>query len=136
MKEPFGSGILDAAARLLAPFILVFALYVVFHGHDSPGGGFQGGTLLAAALMLLRLVRGRDARVGPGPRGALLLACAGAGLYVLIGAVAVAADRAFLDYSAFGRPRAELSFLVETGVGVGVAGVMLLIFETLAAEEE
>ena len=38
-------------SRMVSPFIMLFALYVIFHGHYSPGGGFQGGTLLAAALL-------------------------------------------------------------------------------------
>ena len=59
MKTPFGSPVLDAACRLLVPFILLFALYVVAHGHYSPGGGFQGGTIIAAAIIMIRLVRGR-----------------------------------------------------------------------------
>lgn len=136
MKGPFHSEVLDAAARLLAPLIMLFALYVIFHGHDSPGGGFQGGTLLASSLILLRLVHGRIPAWSPGPRGALLLACAGTGLYAAIGAAALPFGRPFLDYSAFGAPRALVSFIVETGVGMAVAGVMLLIFETLIAEEE
>ena len=47
--------IVTLVSRLISPFIMLFALYVIFHGHYSPGGGFQGGTMLAAAVLLLRL---------------------------------------------------------------------------------
>lgn len=55
MRTPFGSNILDAACRLPVPFIMLFAIYVVIHGHDSPGGGFQGGAILAAIMILIRM---------------------------------------------------------------------------------
>lgn len=52
--------IVSIVSRLVSPFIMIFALYVVFHGHYSPGGGFQGGTMLAAAVLLIRLAAGSD----------------------------------------------------------------------------
>ena len=50
--------ILDVMSRKLAPFILLFGLYLVSYGHLSPGGGFQGGVVIASAVMLLLLGRG------------------------------------------------------------------------------
>ncbi|MBM4298745.1 MAG: sodium:proton antiporter, partial [Deltaproteobacteria bacterium] len=58
MRERYHNPIVDGVARLLVPFIQIFALYVISHGHYGPGGGFQGGVILAAALMLLRLILG------------------------------------------------------------------------------
>ena len=52
--------ILITASRLLAPFIQLFALYVIFHGHFGPGGGFQGGAMLAASILMLRLSVGAE----------------------------------------------------------------------------
>ena len=80
MRTPFGSAVLDAACRVLVPFVLLFAVYVVAHGHDSPGGGFQGGAILAAAVILIRLVHGQDAIWGLTRVGALRLACGGVGV--------------------------------------------------------
>ena len=60
MRSPFGSPVLDVACRLSIPFILLFAAYVIVHGHDSPGGGFQGGAILAATIILIRMVRGGE----------------------------------------------------------------------------
>lgn len=47
--------ILSQAVKILTPFILVFGVYVTFHGHLTPGGGFSGGTIMAAALILNRI---------------------------------------------------------------------------------
>lgn len=139
MKLSFGSPVLDTAARLLTPWILLFSVYVIVHGHDSPGGGFQAGTLLAAAAILLRLVRGDEPGWGPGQSGALALACAGAAVYAGIGLAALAFGGAYLDYGALPlsadpvSSRVLAGLAVETGVTLCVAGVMLLIFDSLAA---
>src|SRR5665811_487066 len=60
MKLRYESVIVDLAVRILVPFIQIFALYVVTHGHYSPGGGFQGGAILAASILLLRLSLGQE----------------------------------------------------------------------------
>ena len=38
--------------RMIVPFSMIFALYVIAHGHHSPGGGFQGGVILGASVIL------------------------------------------------------------------------------------
>ena len=50
--EPEGDVILQSAARILTPLTLVFGLYIIFNGHLSPGGGFSGGAVLGAGLIL------------------------------------------------------------------------------------
>ena len=142
MNFAFGSPVLDAAARLLTPFILLFAAYVITHGHYGPGGGFQGGVILAAALILVRLVRGRRQSWGLGPTASLWLASGGLALYAGIGFLGLAFGGSFLDYGVLPLPldpahvRAAGSFGIEVGVGLGVMGVMVLIFECLIAWEQ
>jgi len=51
------SEIVDVSSRKLAPYVLLFGLYLVFYGHISPGGGFQGGVVLASGIILLALSR-------------------------------------------------------------------------------
>ena len=144
MRSGLGSPVLDAACRLLVPFMWLFAAYVLIHGHDSPGGGFQGGVILAASIILLRLVRGRESAPVLTSKGALTLACAGPLLYGGIGVASLVFGGNFLDYSA--SPLAMLpmdmdpaqvrvigTLGIETGVLVGVAGVLVLIFDTLAS---
>ena len=50
--------IVKTLCRLLVPFIQMFGLYVIMHGHSSPGGGFQGGVILASSFILLALADG------------------------------------------------------------------------------
>ena len=52
--------ILDVIARKLSPFILLFGFYLITYGHLSPGGGFQGGVVLASGIILLLLSKGVD----------------------------------------------------------------------------
>jgi multicomponent Na+:H+ antiporter subunit B len=51
-RDPPGGLILRAGADLLFPLLLVVGLYVIAHGHLTPGGGFQGGVILAAAFFV------------------------------------------------------------------------------------
>ena len=141
MTSGFGSPVLDAASRLLVPFMWLFAAYVLVHGHDSPGGGFQAGVILAASIMLLRLVRGHE--TGPvTTTDALTLACAGPLIYAGIGVASMVFGGDFLDYGALPLPMDPVQVRVigtlgiEAGVMVGVAGVLVLIFDTLASGGE
>lgn len=139
MVYAFGSDVLDATSRLLFPFLVLFAMYVVIHGHTSPGGGFQAGAILAAALMLVRLVRGGASGLGGNLRRLLIIACAGVGVFAGIGAMNLFFQRNFLDYSGLPLPfegahLRELGTLgVEVGVFFGVTAVLVLIFDCLTA---
>jgi multicomponent Na+:H+ antiporter subunit B len=144
MRLPLGSPTLDAAARLMAPFVLLYAAYVVVHGHDSPGGGFQGGVLLAAGLILVKLVRGEPSQWEIGSRTALAIACLGVLLYASVGVVPLFFGGEYLNY---GVPewlpgataeRVIGTLTIEIGVTLTVAGVLLIVFDALAAwgEEE
>ena len=142
MKSEFGSPVIDAASRLLVPFMWLFAAYVLIHGHDSPGGGFQAGVIVAASIVLLRLVRGRQVGPWPTSSAALTLACAGPLLYGSIGLASLLFGGNFLDYGVLPLPMdpAEVRVIgtlgIEAGVMVGVAGVLVLIFDVLAAWNE
>jgi len=142
MKRPFGSPILDAASRLLIPFILLFALYVLAHGHHSPGGGFQGGTILAAGVILLQLVRGRDAGWGVCRQTAMVLAACGVLVYASMGLICLFAGGNFLDYSYLPLPlvepmRRNLGILgIEIGVTIAVMGTMILIYDCLSTPQD
>lgn len=54
------TSILDVISRKLSPFILLFGFYLVTYGHLSPGGGFQGGVVIASGIVLLLLCQGTD----------------------------------------------------------------------------
>lgn len=142
MMPAYDSVTVRTIAKLLVPFIQVFGLYVVFHGAKSPGGGFQGGAILAASLILTRLTArpGISATFLPGLHALRLGAC-GVLIFALVGIAPLFWGGAFLDYGAVPLPvhgghRAEIRALgieaVEVGVALAVCCVMLSIFDDLA----
>jgi len=126
--------------RLLVPFIVLFGLYVQFHGDYGPGGGFQAGALVAAGLILHALLEGEATALrAVHQRFLVALIAAGALLYVSVGLAGMLFGGNFLDYSVLaadpvaGQHRGIL--LIELGVGVTVTGVLLAIFHAFAARE-
>ncbi len=138
----FGSDIVDATSRLLIPFISLFAFYVVVHGHTSPGGGFQGGAICAAAIILVRLVRGRAPAFRLLPTYTVAIGSIGVLVYTGTGLVSLFFEKNFLDYSGLPLPfhgghlREMGSLSVETGVFITVTAVMVLIFDVLTMGSE
>ena len=129
--------ILRVATKLLLPFMLVFALYVQFHGDYGPGGGFQAGVISAAMVILYALIFGLEAAQAVVPkRVAEIMVPAGVLIFAGTGFAGILMGGRYLDYSPFAHdgPHAhELGiFLVEFGVLVTVAGTMLAIFYTFA----
>jgi multicomponent Na+:H+ antiporter subunit B len=125
--------ILRVGVKLLLPFILLFALYVQFHGELGPGGGFQAGVITAAAVILYALVFGVKAAKEIAPQGLVermiplgVLIYAGTGLAGLLTGVN------YLDYSRLGpdSPHGHEYgiFAVEIGVLVTVSATMTAIF--------
>ena len=125
--------VLRVIAKLLIPVIMLFALYVQFHGDYSPGGGFQAGVIFAAAIILYALLFGLDAAMGViEPSVLRLLAAGGVLLYTSVGIVAMLLGGDFLDYDVLAHEPTEGQllgiFFVELGVGITVASVMLLLY--------
>jgi multicomponent Na+:H+ antiporter subunit B len=127
--------------RLLVPFILLFGLYVQFHGEYGPGGGFQAGALIAAGFILFALVEGEGRTLEALPWKALMaLTVLGALLYVAVGLAGIFLGSQFLDYSVLASDAAKGQqmgiILIELGVGMTVTGVLLSIFHAFAARDE
>lgn len=117
--------------------MILFALYVQFHGDYGPGGGFQAGVILSAALILYALVFGLDAAEQVIPPAVLrLLAALGVLIYAGVGVVTLFAGGNYLDYSVLADTQIAGQhlgiLLVELGVGISVFSVMLLIFFAFA----
>ncbi len=126
--------------RILIPFILLFGLYVQFHGEYGPGGGFQAGALIAAAIVLYALLEGERQALRVLPQRLLVgLMAGGALLYAGVGIAGMALGGNFLDYSVLaGDPvmGQQLGILlIEAGVGITVTGTLLSIFHAFAARE-
>ena len=125
--------VLRVVAKLLIPFILLFALYVQFHGELGPGGGFQAGVILAAAVIFYALIFGlRDTRkLVPEPLVESMMAV-GVLIYGGVGVAGLLLGGNYLDYFVLD-PNPVLGqhrgiFWVEVGVATTVSGVMLKIF--------
>ena len=142
-EESHGAGlkhhlIPQVVGRLLIPFIVLFGLYVQFHGEYGPGGGFQAGALIATGVILYALLEGEAAALRAVPRWVLLaLVIGGASLYGAVGLVCIWRGGNFLDYSVLSAdPVAGQQLgilLIEAGVGMAVCGALLSIFHAFAA---
>ena len=132
-----GDLVLRIVTKLLMPFMLLFALYVQFHGDFGPGGGFQAGVIAAAAIVFYAITFGLSAaqRLVPERLVERLLA-AGVLLYAGVGLAGLALGGSYLDYFVLdpdpvqGQHRGI--FWVEAGVALTVAGVMLKLFYMFA----
>ena len=129
--------IIKTLARILMPFIVVYALYVVMHGHYSPGGGFQGGVILAAAFVLLVISHGLEqTRRRMSEKMAGAISSVGVFIYGGIGVLCLILGGNYLDYGKLskilGVNPAEARSLgilgVEIGVALAVMAVMCTIF--------
>ena len=132
--------VLKVAAKLLLPFILLFALYVQFHGDFGPGGGFQAGVIFGAGIILYALVFGTGHARAVVPPGAVRATAAlGVLLYTGVGVVSLLLGANFLDYGVLAAdPVAGQHLgilLVELGVGLTVTAVMILLFYAFAGVE-
>lgn len=143
MKERYDNPIVEGVSRLMVPFIQIFALYVITHGHYGPGGGFQGGVILAASMMLLRLTLGEEYehRRFP-PDLALALGTVGILIFAVTGLVPLAMGGEFLNYAYLPIPGgfgAELRYtgilIVEIGIGMAVWGILVTLFDHLLGRE-
>jgi multicomponent Na+:H+ antiporter subunit B len=129
--------ILRVVTKWLSPIIILFALYVQFHGDYSPGGGFQAGVIFSSAILLYALTYGLEAALRLVPEMALRI-CASVGvlLYAGVGVASMLMGGTFLNYSVLASNPVSGQHIgiivIELGVGITVASVMILLFFTFA----
>ncbi|HXV10665.1 MAG TPA: Na(+)/H(+) antiporter subunit B [Burkholderiales bacterium] len=129
--------VLRVIAKMMIAFMLLFALYVQFHGDFGPGGGFQAGVISAAAIILYGIIYGLPAARRVIPEWLVeTMVAAGVLLYALVGVAGMVLGGNYLDYFVLdadpvhGQERGI--FWVEAGVFITVSGVMLKIFYLFA----
>ena len=132
--------VLRVVAKLLLPFILMFALYVQFHGDFGPGGGFQAGVIFSSGFILYALIYGIEKAEMVLPRGILRFGIAfGVLLYGGVGVATLFLGGNFLDYSVLRSDPVAGQHLgitvIELGVGITVASVMVVVFYTFAGRK-
>ena len=129
--------VLRVTAKLLIPFILLFALYVQFHGDFGPGGGFQAGVIFAAAFVLYALVFGlKNAKRVVPENVARFFVAAGVLLYAGVGVAGLVLGGNYLYYNVLAHDDVHGQhlgiLLIEFGVGTTVAAVMITLFFSFA----
>ncbi|MEM6453584.1 MAG: Na(+)/H(+) antiporter subunit B [Acidobacteriota bacterium] len=130
--------IVRVVSKALIPYILLFGLYVQFHGDFGPGGGFQAGAIFAAGLVLYGLIYGiRPLRQAVPGRVLERLFAGGVLLYGGTGLASFLRGGNFLDYGVLLydpiHARHEGLLLIELGVGLTVACVLTSIFYAFAS---
>jgi len=129
--------IIRTVARVFMPFIQIYALYVIMHGHHSPGGGFQGGVILGASFILYLITHGvEDAKKRMSELKAGLLSSFGLLIYSGIGLLCLILGSNYLDYGGLSTllnvipaQARSLGILgIEIGVGIAVMAVMFSVF--------
>ena len=136
--------IIRVSARFMVPFIQLFGLYVIAHGHHSPGGGFQGGVILGASLILLAMAYNMSfVQKFLNIKHMLSLAAIGVLIFAGWGLVPVFKGANFLDYSAWASllpatgekmARSHSMLAVEIGVALTVMCGMYGIYMSLVSD--
>jgi multicomponent Na+:H+ antiporter subunit B len=131
--------------RLMLPFILMFGLSIVVHGHLTPGGGFQGGVVIGTALVLLTLVFNKEEGRHAAPEAATKsLLASGIFIYMFTGLVGIFAGYAYLANKCIEfPPTGELGelfsggtlFWITIGVGLVVSGIVIELFYAFIEEK-
>ena len=139
----YQSVIVATIGRILVPFIQLYSLYVIIHGHSSPGGGFQGGVIMAASFILLVISLGRGESLRRMTEKASdLFGSLGVFIYGGIGLACLLFGANYLDYSVLPFPGATSVWprymgilAIEIGVGITVMAMMVSIFLNLLSSE-
>ena len=105
--------ILNTVATYIIPFIQIYGLYITFHGHDTPGGGFAGGIILGAGFLLYFIVFSHQIYRIPIPDLAIL-----SGVILIVTLIA----------------EATIGHAFEIGIGIIVAVVLVGIYHTIEGE--
>ena len=129
-----GNGIVRVVAKVLLPYIFLFALYVQFHGDYGPGGGFQAGVIFGAGFILHALIFGLSETRRVVPQRLLEIGfSAGVLLYAGVGIASMLMGGNLLDYDVLDHHDPTHGqhlgiLLVELGVGITVTMVITSIF--------
>lgn len=124
--------VLRVAAKFMLPFILLFALYVQFHGDFGPGGGFQAGVIFGSGFILYTLIFGVETAQQVAPPWVIrVLSASGVLLFAGVGVASLFLGGNYLDYDVLGDTPQHGQhlgiLLVEFGVGLTVASVMIAL---------
>lgn len=135
--------IVGTTCRVVVPIIQLFALYVVAHGHHSPGGGFQGGVILGASFIIIALAQNLNAALRRlSEQSYIRIASIGIIIYAAFGVLCQVLEKNFLDYGVLQSilftdgpemARSHSMLGVEVGVAFTVTAIMFAIYANLSS---
>ncbi|MBN2372607.1 MnhB domain-containing protein [bacterium] len=146
-KEPDfkTSLVIRTVTRLMLPFLIMFGLNIIVHGHLTPGGGFQGGVVVGAAFILIGLAFNKEEGRRAAPdEGVKVVISSGLFIYILVGLIGICAGYNFLANRCISFPPfGELGelfgggtlFWINIGVGLAVCGVAIGLFYAFLEEK-
>jgi multicomponent Na+:H+ antiporter subunit B len=132
--------IIQTTCRIFIPFMQVYSLYVLAHGHGSPGGGFQGGCIFAASFVLMSIVYDlNEVKRRFAEKFSVFLASFGVFIFTAMGWLCMFLGGNFLDYGVLSKilpidpvmARYYGIAAIETGVQITVMAIMVSIFLNL-----
>lgn len=130
--------------KMILPFIQIYGIYVIIHGHLSPGGGFSGGAIFAASIVLYTLAYGLNKGQKRMPHNiSSKIETGGILFYIAIGFVGILYGYPFLTNKAAGFPMGELGKVLSAGlipmvtlaIGLKVMSTIVTLFHTMLEEE-
>lgn len=136
--------IVKTITRLITPFIQLYGIFIILHGHLSPGGGFSGGSILGASIILYSLSFGLEkASKKLSHDTSAVIETGGILWYVALGFVGIFTGGYFLTNRAAGFPMGEtgkvissgMIALITLGIGAKVASTMITLFHTIVKED-
>ena len=133
--------VLRVIAKIMIPVILLYGLYIQFHGEYSPGGGFQAGIIFAAGFVIYTLIYGLDkVQQAIPPVVVHILAAFGVFLFIAFGIAGMLLGGNFLEYKVLLPDTHAAETLgiigIELGVGITVATVAITLFYAFAGREQ
>ena len=129
------SPVVTTTVRLLAPFVLTYGLFTLFHGTSSVGGGFQGGVVAAAMVVTVAFALGiRQTAAWLDRRALTALVAAGPLVFGAVALAGIATGGAFLQFDVIPIPKATVyaTEAIEVGIGATVAAVIVVLFVRIA----
>lgn len=136
--------IVKTITRIIVPFIQLYGIFVIMHGHISPGGGFSGGAILGASLILYTLAYGYEhASKKVSHRVSAIMESGAILWFIAMGLVGIIVGGNFLENKSAGFYMGDLSVLfnagfiplITLGIGIKVASTMITLFHTIIEED-
>lgn len=136
--------IVKTITRIVVPFVQVYGIFIILHGHISPGGGFSGGAMVGTSLILYTLVFGMDrSKKKFSHRASEIAESGGVLVFFIIGIIGIILGGSFLANRDAGFPMGESGALLSAGmipllmiaIGIKVASTMITLFHLLIEGE-